>query len=114
MRRRRCQQVVRSLWGDGETEVLIPADCLQRRLIITRYLPDMIKGDLDSIRPEVQAYYRSHVGRRSSLWQTLIPEQNVMVVRDEDQYSTDLMKCFKEIEKREHEEETSASSPEHE
>ncbi|EPQ51624.1 Thiamin pyrophosphokinase [Gloeophyllum trabeum ATCC 11539] len=47
------------------------------------YLPDLIKGDLDSIRSEVREYYES---------------QGVSVVEDEDQYSTDLMKCISSIE----------------
>ncbi|TDL25502.1 thiamine pyrophosphokinase [Rickenella mellea] len=42
------------------------------------YLPDLIKGDLDSIRPDVRAYY-SALG--------------IPIVHDPDQYSTDLMKC---------------------
>ncbi|WVR09545.1 thiamine pyrophosphokinase [Kwoniella sp. DSM 27419] len=46
------------------------------------YLPDLIKGDLDSIRPEVQAYYQ---------------DQGVLVVEDKDEYSTDLMKCIAEV-----------------
>ncbi|KAL7417542.1 thiamine pyrophosphokinase [Mrakia frigida] len=44
-----------------------------------RYLPDLIKGDLDSIRPEVRSFYES---------------LGVSVVHDPDQYSTDLMKCI--------------------
>lgn len=29
----------------------------------SRYLPDLVKGDLDSIRDDVQRYYASYVGR---------------------------------------------------
>ncbi|KAI5120207.1 hypothetical protein M0805_006313 [Coniferiporia weirii] len=50
------------------------------------FLPDLIKGDLDSLRPDVSEYY-ARLG--------------VPIVKDGDQYSTDLMKCIsvmKEIE----------------
>ncbi|TFK47390.1 thiamine pyrophosphokinase [Heliocybe sulcata] len=50
------------------------------------YLPDLIKGDLDSIRSDVRKYYES---------------QNVTVIEDGDQYSTDLMKCIHSIEQKE-------------
>jgi len=43
------------------------------------FLPDLIKGDLDSLRPDVRKYYE---------------EEGVEIVRDHDQYSSDLMKCF--------------------
>ncbi|KZT07631.1 thiamine pyrophosphokinase [Laetiporus sulphureus 93-53] len=43
------------------------------------YLPDLIKGDLDSLRDDVREYYASH---------------NVPIVQDDDQDSTDLMKCI--------------------
>lgn len=48
----------------------------------TRYLPDLIKGDLDSLRPDVQAHYAS---------------LKVPIKKDEDEYSTDLMKCIQEV-----------------
>ena len=44
-----------------------------------RYQPDLIKGDLDSLRPDVRAFY-----------ETL----GVPVIRDRDQNSTDLGKCI--------------------
>ncbi|WVO15068.1 thiamine pyrophosphokinase [Cryptococcus depauperatus] len=47
-----------------------------------KYLPDMIKGDLDSIRADVQEYYASRA---------------VPIKRDDDQDSTDLMKCIEEV-----------------
>ncbi|KAL4268579.1 Thiamine pyrophosphokinase [Pleurotus pulmonarius] len=53
------------------------------------FLPDLIKGDLDSARPEVLEYYGS---------------KDVPVVHDRDQDSTDLMKCvaaLTELENRE-------------
>lgn len=48
----------------------------------TRYLPDLIKGDLDSLRPDVQAHYAS---------------LKVPIKKDMDEYSTDLMKCIQEV-----------------
>jgi len=43
-----------------------------------KYFPDLITGDLDSIRPQVREYYSSY---------------GVPVIQDNDQDSTDLMKC---------------------
>ncbi|OXM77107.1 thiamine pyrophosphokinase [Cryptococcus neoformans Bt63] len=48
----------------------------------TRYLPDLIKGDLDSLRPDVQTHYAS---------------LKVPIKKDMDEYSTDLMKCIQEV-----------------
>lgn len=53
------------------------------------YKPNLITGDLDSIRPEVQEQY-------ASLGVTVIP--------DADQYATDLMKCVNAIRTLEQEE----------
>lgn len=47
------------------------------------FLPTMIKGDLDSIRPEVRAYYTT---------------KGVAIKKDPSEYSTDLMKCVEEVE----------------
>ncbi|AGV14609.1 thiamine pyrophosphokinase, variant [Cryptococcus neoformans var. grubii H99] len=47
-----------------------------------QYLPDLIKGDLDSLRPDVQAHYAS---------------LKVPIKKDMDEYSTDLMKCIQEV-----------------
>ncbi|KAF8623713.1 hypothetical protein AX17_007410 [Amanita inopinata Kibby_2008] len=52
------------------------------------YTPNLIKGDLDSIRDEVKEYYA---------------EQGVPVVLDHDQDSTDLMKCVSSLQKWEEE-----------
>jgi len=49
-------------------------------------LPDLIKGDLDSLRDDVREYY-------SSL--------GVSVVHDPDQYATDLMKCINALSEKE-------------
>ncbi|KAJ2917394.1 hypothetical protein MD484_g3027, partial [Candolleomyces efflorescens] len=51
-----------------------------------RYLPDLIKGDLDSLRPDVRAFYEAH---------------GVPVVQQDDQDSTDLMKCIQALEEKE-------------
>ncbi|KAL4247211.1 Thiamine pyrophosphokinase [Abortiporus biennis] len=54
-----------------------------------RYIPNLIKGDLDSLRQDVREYYSS---------------QKVDIVQDHDQDSTDLMKCIaslSEIERQE-------------
>ncbi|KAK2460877.1 hypothetical protein APHAL10511_007347 [Amanita phalloides] len=53
------------------------------------YLPHLIKGDLDSVRDDVRQYY---IG------------QSIPVVQDDDQYSTDLMKCIASLQEREKEE----------
>lgn len=51
-----------------------------------RFLPYLIKGDLDSIRDDVRAYYTS---------------QGVPIIGDKDQDSTDLMKCVEAITEKE-------------
>ncbi|KAH6868090.1 thiamine pyrophosphokinase [Alternaria rosae] len=62
-------------------------DMLKDDLIAQReqYLPDMIHGDLDSLRDDVRDYYEA---------------RGVPVLRDGDQYSTDFGKCMKEISSR--------------
>ncbi|KII89925.1 hypothetical protein PLICRDRAFT_40102 [Plicaturopsis crispa FD-325 SS-3] len=50
------------------------------------YLPDLIKGDLDSLRPDVRAFYQA---------------QGVQIIEDDDQYSTDLMKCVSTLKEKE-------------
>ncbi|KAF9270774.1 thiamine pyrophosphokinase [Marasmius fiardii PR-910] len=52
----------------------------------TKFIPDLIKGDLDSLRSDVQDYYAS---------------KGVPVIRDSDQDSTDLMKCINVVEEKE-------------
>lgn len=55
-------------------------------LLSCSYVPDVIKGDLDSLRPSVHDYF-SRLG--------------VPIIKDDDQYATDLGKCIEEIEKNE-------------
>ncbi|KAF8501701.1 thiamine pyrophosphokinase [Russula emetica] len=50
------------------------------------YLPDLLKGDLDSVREDVRRYYET---------------RGVRVVRDDDQNSTDLMKCIRSLQEKE-------------
>jgi len=47
------------------------------------YTPNFVKGDLDSLRPDVREYYSS---------------RGVPIILDQDENSTDLMKCLHEIE----------------
>ncbi|KAI5981442.1 thiamine pyrophosphokinase Thi80 [Pisolithus marmoratus] len=49
------------------------------------YVPDLVKGDLDSLRADVRDYYTS---------------KGVSVVQDHDQNSTDLMKCVQSVEEK--------------
>lgn len=79
------------------------------------FVPDLIKGDLDSIRPHVQTFYSDLVSYPSSIIAFFLClllsaqdtdyvfEQNVPTIKDTDQYATDLMKCVdavRELEKR--------------
>lgn len=47
--------------------------------------PNVICGDLDSIRPEIQKYYEA---------------KGVEIIKDPDQYSTDMAKCLRYIRER--------------
>ncbi|KAK4057997.1 thiamine pyrophosphokinase [Microbotryomycetes sp. JL221] len=47
-----------------------------------RWLPDVIKGDFDSLQPDVRRYYE---------------DRGVTIIHDEDQFSTDLGKCVSHI-----------------
>ncbi|KAG9690882.1 thiamine pyrophosphokinase, partial [Aureobasidium melanogenum] len=49
---------------------------------LDRYLPNIIHGDLDSLREDVKSYYKEH---------------NVEVTEDPDQYSTDFGKAIKQV-----------------
>ncbi|KAJ7650346.1 thiamine pyrophosphokinase, partial [Roridomyces roridus] len=68
--------------ADGGANRLFDAMGARRNL----YLPDLVKGDLDSIREDVKEFYLS---------------QGVPVVHDPDQDSTDLMKCVDAIREKE-------------
>ncbi|KIJ06442.1 hypothetical protein PAXINDRAFT_103369 [Paxillus involutus ATCC 200175] len=50
------------------------------------YIPDLIKGDLDSLRQDVRDFYSS---------------KGVPILHDLDQDSTDLMKCVRALEEKE-------------
>jgi thiamine pyrophosphokinase len=67
-----------------------------------RYLPDLIKGDLDSIRADVRTFYSNHVSPSCfCLLRLTICEKNVPVVEDENQDATDLMKCVNSVQENE-------------
>ncbi|KAI0303812.1 thiamine pyrophosphokinase [Multifurca ochricompacta] len=57
-----------------------------RRTEVNSYLPDLLKGDLDSLREDVRQYYKT---------------QGVSVVQDDDLNSTDLMKCIRSLQEKE-------------
>jgi thiamine pyrophosphokinase len=67
-------------------DLLINAQAKDGRQLQNLYFPDLIKGDLDSLRQDVQEYYSS---------------KGVPVLHDPDQDSTDLMKCVKALEEKE-------------
>ncbi|KAJ6531734.1 thiamine pyrophosphokinase [Mycena capillaripes] len=69
--------------ADGGANRLFDTLPAEQRLL---YLPDLIKGDLDSIRNDVKEFYISH---------------GVPVVEDPDQDATDLMKCISAIKDKE-------------
>ncbi|EPB88389.1 thiamine pyrophosphokinase [Mucor circinelloides 1006PhL] len=55
---------------------------------LAQYIPDEIRGDLDSIRPDVRAYYES---------------KSVKITKVSDQDSTDFMKCVALLNEKEKE-----------
>ncbi|KAJ3230246.1 hypothetical protein HDU81_004658 [Chytriomyces hyalinus] len=74
------------LCADGGANRLY--DSLPTDEIRQKFLPQMIKGDLDSLRSDVREFYESH---------------GVRVILDQDLYSTDFGKCVAEIERIESE-----------
>lgn len=69
-----------------------------------RYLPDLIEGDLDSLRCDVKQYYVSQVRtlrKRFSKFCSSSQSQGVPVIRNDCQDSTDLMKCVYAVQAKE-------------
>ena len=62
---------------------VVPCLCRLTLSELIFQFPYALVGDMDSLRPDVEEHYRS---------------QNVKIVKDPDQYSTDLQKCLKYIE----------------
>jgi len=71
--------------GEPTTSCPIAFECFESDLshLVARYLPDLIKGDFDSLRPDVEEFYKSF--------------KNVKIEQDSDQNSTDLMKCVSSL-----------------
>jgi len=90
------ESLVRRLWGSSQWHCCADGGANRlydvfstKRLTRELYLPHLIKGDLDSLRPEVKNFYILN---------------GVPVIRDFDQDSTDLMKCVVALEEKEREE----------
>lgn len=67
-------------------------------------MPHLIKGDLDSLRPDTQAYYFSKVSQSLKMrghCDTHPMYQSVPIIQDKDEYSTDLMKCIESLAEKE-------------
>ncbi|KAG6329796.1 hypothetical protein ID866_9295 [Astraeus odoratus] len=75
-------------------DLLGEVDPDEKHDIRSLYIPDLIKGDLDSLRADVRDHYVS---------------KGVTVIQDHDQDSTDLMKCIQFIQEKEAKEEQEAS-----
>ncbi|KAF8528459.1 thiamine pyrophosphokinase [Hysterangium stoloniferum] len=82
------EHLLRQLWtssswhacADGGSNRLY--DVLQDEQRRSEFLPNLIKGDLDSIREDVREYYSG---------------KDVAIVQDPDQFSTDLQKCLSSL-----------------
>jgi len=57
-----------------------------RMVDVDNYIPDLVKGDLDSVREDVRRYYET---------------RGVPVIKDGDSDSTDLMKCIQSLKEKE-------------
>ncbi|KAI9282758.1 thiamine pyrophosphokinase [Sporodiniella umbellata] len=88
-------ELFKKLWKNASIRLV--ADGAANRLfeafkhdvqLLEYYLPDEIRGDLDSIRPDVQEYYTS---------------KKVKITKVSEQMSTDFMKCVKLLQEKEKE-----------
>jgi len=75
-------------WPAGWIASLVSWFVRPRRMTneVDDYLPDLLKGDLDSVREDVRRYYET---------------RGVPVVQDDDLNSTDLMKCIRSLQEKE-------------
>ena len=74
-------------------------------IVFSSLLPDIIKGDLDSLRADVEDFYVKAV-RTDHVTSWLLDNltassQGVLVLTDKDQYETDLGKCIKSLQELE-------------
>ncbi|KAH9972800.1 thiamine pyrophosphokinase [Lactifluus volemus] len=79
--------LLRRLWHTSDWRCCADggANLPSPRTEIEDYIPDIIKGDLDSLRDDVRRYYET---------------RGVPVVQDNDENSTDLMKCIESCKKK--------------
>ncbi|KAI0279731.1 thiamine pyrophosphokinase [Russula aff. rugulosa BPL654] len=80
----RLHDVLNCDTGDAIDTTITTASAASDR--VDDYLPDLLKGDLDSVREDVRRYYET---------------RGVRVVQDDDQNSTDLMKCIRSLQEKE-------------
>ena len=121
----RLHDVLNCDTGDAIDTTITTASAASDR--VDDYLPDLLKGDLDSVREDVRRYYETRVSRCSCIhvpthFLLPLPERDcllcvgvisfrshvsvlfrkgVRVVRDDDQNSTDLMKCIRSLQEKE-------------
>jgi thiamine pyrophosphokinase len=121
----RLHDVLNCDTGDAIDTTITTASAASDR--VDDYLPDLLKGDLDSVREDVRRYYETRVSRFSCIhvpthFLLPLPERGrllyvgviyfrshvsvlfrkgVRVVRDDDQNSTDLMKCIRSLQEKE-------------
>ena len=70
------------LCADGGGNRLFDMYAKDEDILREKFLPDQIRGDLDSLRPEVGDYYK---------------RKGVPVIQDQDQDTNDLDKCMQSI-----------------